>query len=175
MAESCDDGSMRLTYVFFGTPAKRLLTSSQLPPSERVSHTRPSSVPAQRIPGRMGDSASDTIVLYVSAPVTSGVMPPVVFVETRMRIVSRVVRSGEIGYRLSPCCVLLSTRLAPTYSVAAACGEMKYGVFQLKRRSRSVESCFWRARSSATRFRATGDSGCAVSPRSTMIESSMSM
>ena len=84
-----------------------------MPPSLRVNQTLPSSVPAYRSPGRTGDSASDTMVQNVSAPVTSGVMPPVVWVLTRIFIVSRVVRSGEIGYRFSPRFVDFITLLAP--------------------------------------------------------------
>src|SRR5438093_46959 len=75
---------MRLTYVPTGTPPKRPVSSSQLPPSFRVSQTLPSSVPAYNRPGRSGDSASDTIVQYVSAPVTSGVMPPVARAPVRL-------------------------------------------------------------------------------------------
>src|SRR2546425_887390 len=106
---------MRLTYVPAGTPGKRPppVSSSQVPPSFLVSQTLPSSVPAYNTPGRIGDSASDTIVQNVSAPVTSGVTPPVVCVLTRIFIVSRVVRSGEIGYRFSPRLVDFITLLAP--------------------------------------------------------------
>src|SRR3954471_4503747 len=93
---------MRLTYVPGGTPGNRPVSSSQAPPSLRVSQTLPSSVPAYKSPGRNGDSDSDTTVQNVSAPVTSGVTPPVVRVLTRIRIESFVVRSGEIGYRSSP-------------------------------------------------------------------------
>src|SRR5438093_11867614 len=85
---------MRLTYVPTGTPPKRPVSSSQLPPSFRVSQTLPSSVPAYNRPGRSGDSASDTIVQYVSAPVTSGVMPPVVRVLTRS-VERRVGKEGR--------------------------------------------------------------------------------
>ena len=104
---------MRLTYVPAGTPGKRPVRFSHVPPSLRVNQTLPSSVPAYRSPGRTGDSASDTMVQNVSAPVTSGVMPPVVWVLTRIFIVSRVVRSGEIGYRFSPRFVDFITLLAP--------------------------------------------------------------
>src|SRR6266699_1111337 len=85
---------MRLTYVPAGTPGERPVMLSQVPPSFFVIQTLPSSVPAYSTPGRSGDSASDTIVQYVSAPVTSGVTPPVVRVLTRIRIESLVVRSG---------------------------------------------------------------------------------
>src|SRR5438045_9024053 len=81
---------MRLTYVPAGTPGKRPEMLSQLPPSFFVSQTLPSSVPAYRMPGRIGDSASDTIVQNVSAPVTSGVTPPVVRVLTRICIEASV-------------------------------------------------------------------------------------
>src|SRR5437762_12444614 len=84
---------MRLTYVPAGTPGKRPVRFSQLPPSFFVSHTLPSSVPANSRPGRSGDSASDTIVQYVSAPVTSGVMPPVVRVRSEERRVGKECRS----------------------------------------------------------------------------------
>ncbi|SRR5258706_6303801 len=102
---------MRLTYVPADTPTNRPVRFSHAPPSLRVSQTLPSSVPAYSSPGRIGDSASDTMVQNVSAPVTSGVTPPVVWVETRIRIESRVVRSGEIGERLSPRCVDFMTLL----------------------------------------------------------------
>src|SRR5712691_12030105 len=104
---------MRLTYVPAGTPGKRPVMFSQLPPSFFVVQTLPSSVPAYSTPGLSGDSASDTIVQNVSAPVTSGVTPPVVWVLTRIFIVSRVVRSGEIGYRFSPRFVDFITLLLP--------------------------------------------------------------
>src|SRR6476659_8225150 len=102
---------MRFTHVFFGTPAKRVVRFSHVAPSFRDSHTFPSSVPAYSSPARIGDSASAVIVLCVSAPVLSGVMPPVVWVLTLIFIGSRVVRSGEMAIRLSPRAVLLSTRL----------------------------------------------------------------
>src|SRR6266516_3419240 len=105
VAVSKCEGSMRLPYVPAGTPGTRPppppppppVSSSQVPPSFLVSQTLPSSVPAYNTPGRIGDSASDTIVQNVSAPVTSGVTPPVVRVLTRIFIESLVVRSGEIG------------------------------------------------------------------------------
>ena len=79
----------------------------------RVSQTLPSSVPAQRMPGRTADSLSDTTVPYVSAPVASGVMPPVFRIEVSIFAISRFDRSGEIGRRSSPRLVLFMTRLAP--------------------------------------------------------------
>ena len=96
------EGSIRLTYVPGGTPGNRPVRFSHVPPSLRVSQTLPSSVPANSRPGRTGDSASDTMVQYVSAPVTSGVTPPVVCVLTPIFMVSRVVRSGEMANRFSP-------------------------------------------------------------------------
>src|SRR6266852_7984472 len=95
---------MRLTYAPAGTPGKRPppVRLSQLPPSFLVSQTLPSSVPANSNPGRSGDSASDTIVQYVSAPVTSGVTPPVVCIETRIFSESLVVKAGEDLYPISP-------------------------------------------------------------------------
>ena len=113
MAVSKCEGSIRLTYVPAGTPGKRPVKFSHVPPSLRVSQTLPSSVPAYSSPGRSGDSASDTMVQNVSAPVTSGVIPPVVCVLTRIFIVSRVVRSGEIGKRFSPRLVDFITLLLP--------------------------------------------------------------
>src|SRR5712692_5521186 len=104
---------MRLTYVPAGTPGKRPVRFSQVPPSLRVSQTLPSSVPAYNRPGRSGDSASDTMVQKVSAPVTSGVMPPVVRVLTRIFSESRVVKSPEIGNRFSPRLVDFITLLLP--------------------------------------------------------------
>src|ERR1041385_8071620 len=112
---------MRVRYVPGGTPGTRDVSSSHVPPSFRVTHRRPSSVPAYRMPARTGDSFSETMVQYVSAPVASFVMPPVVRVETRIFIVSAVLRSGEIGKRSSPRRVDLSTRLPPTYSVWGLC------------------------------------------------------
>src|SRR3712207_23731 len=100
--ESWREGSMRLTYVLRGTPGKRPVRFSHVPPSLRDTHTLPSSVPAKRMPARTGDSASDTIVPYVSAPVTSGVRPPVRLTERSMAAESAVERSGEIATRLSP-------------------------------------------------------------------------
>jgi len=44
----------------------------------------------------------------------TGTGPPVVFIDTRIFIVSAVERSGEIGKRSSPRLVDLSTRLPPT-------------------------------------------------------------
>src|SRR5574341_1856665 len=113
VSESCGDGSMRLTYVPAGTPGKRPVRSSHLPPSFQLIQTLPSSVPAKRMPGRMGDSLSETLVAYVSAPLTSGVIPPVVRRETRIFIVSAKVKSCEMGYISSPRLVDLRTRLAP--------------------------------------------------------------
>jgi len=49
---------------------------------------------------------------------------------------------------------------------------MKYGVFQLKRRSSAVESVCWRVRIAAMRCFCCGVSGLVVSPRSTNTESS---
>src|SRR5207245_10958983 len=124
---------MRLTYEPAGTPGKRPVRFSHVPPSLRVSQTLPSSVPAYSKPGRAGDSASDTIVQKVSAPVTSGVTPPVVCVLTRIFIVSRVVKSGEIGYRFSPRVVDFITLLLPASNVVGLCAEVKSGVLQFQR------------------------------------------
>src|SRR5258708_12947233 len=93
---------MRLTYVPAGAPANRPVRFSQAPPSLRVSQTLPSSVPAYSKPGRIGDSTSDTMVQNVSAPVTSGVTPPVVCVDTLIFSESSVLRPPHIGYRFSP-------------------------------------------------------------------------
>src|SRR5262249_60601387 len=98
---------------------------------------------------RIGDSFNDTIVQYVSAPVASLVMPPVVRVDTRIFTVSAVLRSGEIGKKSSPRFVDLSTRFPPTYSVDGLCGEMRYGVVQLKRRASAGEAVFCRVPKSA--------------------------
>src|SRR3954463_985689 len=97
VAVSKCDGSTRLTHVFFGTPGKRVVISVHCPPSFVVSHTLPSSVPTQRIPGRTGDSATVVIVPWVSAPELSRVMPPVRRVLMMIRAESRVERSGEMG------------------------------------------------------------------------------
>src|SRR6266513_2960358 len=93
---------MRLTYVPAGTPGKRPVRFSHVPPSLRVNQTLPSSVPAYNSPGRTGDSASDTIVQNVSAPVTSGVTPPVVCVLAppqlgEARALRRRGRLGRVG------------------------------------------------------------------------------
>src|SRR5688500_5646009 len=119
--ESNRDGSTLLTQRFGGTPGKRPVRSSHVAPSYFVTQTLPSSVPAYRIPGRTGDSLIETIVLCVSAPVASLVMPPVRSragvpsglrpVLMRMRFASCVDRSGEIGRRLSPISTDLKTRL----------------------------------------------------------------
>ena len=50
------------------------------------------------------------MVEWVSAPVTSGVIPPVVSVLTRIFMVSAVVRSGEITSKCSPRSVETMTR-----------------------------------------------------------------
>jgi len=91
------DGSTRATQVFLGTPGKRVVMSVQVPPSFVVSQTFPSSVPTQRIPGRIGDSPIVVIVPCVSAPELSRVIPPVVLVLAMMRAESLVERSAEIG------------------------------------------------------------------------------
>src|SRR3954447_9814678 len=124
-------------------PAKRDIgICSHVAPSFFVTQKFPSSVPAARKPGRTYDSASATTVPYVSAPVASSVMPPVLFMLVSIFAKFFFERSGEIGYRLSPRCVDLSTRLPPTYMTSALCGERKYGVSQLKRTSSSAESAF---------------------------------
>src|SRR6478736_47875 len=97
VAESKCEGSTRLTHVFAGSPGNRFVRSVHKPPSFVVIQTLPSSVPAKRIPGRIGDSASVVIVPYVSAPVASRVTPPVSLVLMMMRAESLVERSGEIG------------------------------------------------------------------------------
>src|SRR5450756_911519 len=79
---------MRDTYVPAGTPFTLAVCSVHEPPSFHDDQRRPSSVPAYRMPGRSGDSLSDTMVPNVSAPVASVVMPPVVLVDTRIFIVS---------------------------------------------------------------------------------------
>src|SRR5690349_9786497 len=95
-------------------PGKRDIgIGSHVAPSLRVVHTLPSSVPAQRRPGLMYDSCSTTTVPYVSAPVASIVMPPVLRIDVSIFAICFLERSGEIGYRLSPRCVLLRTRLPP--------------------------------------------------------------
>ena len=130
-----------------GTPFTFAVCSVQLPPSFQDDQTRPSSVPAKRMPGRSGDSLSDTIVPNVSAPVASVVMPPVVLVEMRILVVSAYDRSGEMKNMSSPCLVDFSTRLAPKYITDGLCGEMKNGVFQFHRMSASTESFRCAARS----------------------------
>src|SRR4051812_20268899 len=97
-----------------GSPGKRVAgMASHGEPSLRENHTLPSSVPAQRNPGRTYDSARATTVPYVSAPVASSVMPPVFFMLVSILPISRLDRSGEIGKRLSPHCVLFRTLLPP--------------------------------------------------------------
>src|SRR5512147_2553186 len=120
----------------------------------------------------MYDSASVVIVPYVSAPVASFVTPPVESIENLTFAISRLLRSGEIGYRSSPRAVDLSTLCAPTYILVGKCGYRKYGVFQLKHRSKAVESFCCAARKAATRVRWSLVAGLAVSPRTVRIESS---
>src|SRR5678809_156025 len=114
---------MRLTYTSPGArPGNRFAgICSHAAPSFLVTHTLPSSVPAARKPGRTYDSASATTVPYVSAPVASSVMPPVLFMLVSILAICFLDRSGEIGYRLSPRCVDLSTRLPPMYTTSALC------------------------------------------------------
>ena len=131
---------MRDTYEPAGTPVNLPVTSSHAAPSLFVNHTRPSSVPANKSPGRIGDSFSDTTVPNVSAPVTSGVMPPVVRSATCSLAESAYESSGETGNISSPYLTLLSTRLAPKYNVAGLCLEMMYGVFQFHRSAYAMES-----------------------------------
>src|SRR5207249_10640607 len=92
---------MRLTYVPAGTPEKRPVILSHVPPSFLVTQTLPSSVPTNNSPGRSGDSPSDTIVQYVSAPVTPGVSPRVVSILARIFIELVAARWGEVGHRPS--------------------------------------------------------------------------
>src|ERR1035437_3992574 len=124
------------------------------------------------MPGRTGDSLSETMFANVSAPVASVVMPPVVRVEMRIFMVSAYDRSGEMGYMSSPIFVDLSTRFAPRYSTSWLCFEMKNGVFQFQRRSRSVESRFCCSLMVSIFFLSAGTSGLAVSGHCTRIESS---
>src|SRR5215207_6750298 len=82
-------------------------------PSFCVVHTLPSSVPAISQPARTYDSASATTVPYVSAPVASRVIPPVLVMLVSIFPHCFLERSGEIGNRLSPRYVDFSTRLPP--------------------------------------------------------------
>src|ERR1035437_9751277 len=163
---------MRDTYVPAGTPVMFLVSSFQVPPSFHEIQRRPSSVPAKMMPGRIGDSLSDTMLAKVSAPVASVVMPPVVCVEMRIFVVSAEERSGEIGYMSSPIFVDFSTRFAPKYSTCGLCFEMRNGVFQFQRMSRSTESRCCGARNPSTRFFSSFDSGLVVSGHCTTTESS---
>ncbi len=100
------DASRRLTQVPFGTPGTFARTLAQVAPPSRVICTFPSSVPTQMMPGRMGDSAIVMIVQWVSAPVSSIVMPPVAFMLPPCRgpslSLSLVVRSGLMICQWSP-------------------------------------------------------------------------
>src|SRR5678816_2142992 len=142
---------MRLTYTSPGArPGNRFAgICSHAAPSFLVTHTLPSSVPAARKPGFTYDSASATTVPYVSAPVASTVMPPVVFVLTSIFFMSCLDRSGETENMLSPRWVDLKTWLPPTYTTSLLCGDRKNGVSQLNRVIELRESCFWCARRSA--------------------------
>src|SRR5574339_725764 len=82
-------------------------------PSFCVVQTLPSSVPAISQPDLTYDSASATTVPYVSAPVASRVMPSVFVMLVSIFPHCFLDRSGEIGCRLSPRHVDLSTRLPP--------------------------------------------------------------
>jgi hypothetical protein len=99
VSESKCDGSMRLTYTSpDASPGNRFAgICSHVAPSLRVTQTLPSSVPAARKPGRTYDSASATTVPYVSAPVASSVMPPVLFMLVSIFAHCFFDRSGEIG------------------------------------------------------------------------------
>ena len=68
----------------------------QVTPPLRVSWTLPSSVPTQIRPGTFGDSDTVMMVQWVSAPVTSGVRPPVGLAPPYWAFLalSFVVRSG---------------------------------------------------------------------------------
>ena len=112
MSESKCDGSIRLTYTSPAASPGNCVAGicSQVAPSFRVIQTLPSSVPAYRKPGRTDDSASATTVPYVSAPVASSVMPPVLFMLVSIFAICFFDRSGEIGYRLSPRFVDFITR-----------------------------------------------------------------
>src|SRR5258708_12830177 len=132
---------MRETYTsLLGNPANRSLKFSHEPPSLWVTQTLPSSVPASSRPGLTYDSASVTTVPYVSAPVTSGVTPPVNFSAVSMRARSCLERSGEMVNISSPRLSDLNTLLPPRYITCGLCGERKNGEFRLKRVCRSVES-----------------------------------
>src|SRR5688500_20214876 len=99
----------------------------------------------------MYDSASDTIVPYVSAPVASSVMPPVFRIDVSIFAISFFDRSGEIANRLSPRCIDFITRLLAVYITCGLCGDRKHGVVQVQRSESSAEWVFCRVRSSALR------------------------
>ncbi len=76
-------------------------TLVQVTPPLRVTWTLPSSVPTQIRPGRRGDSEMVMMVQWVSAPVTSGVIPPVGLAWVIL-VLSLVVRSGLMIIQWSP-------------------------------------------------------------------------
>ena len=108
------DSVTRLTHLR-GRPAS---IRRQFAPPSVVSQTRPVSVPPANIPATRGDSMS-----IVSAPVGA---------------VDRSALGGSPSSPLTavqvvPRSVVRSTRLPAAYSVRGSCGEMKNGVYQLKR------------------------------------------
>jgi len=106
-----------------------------------------------------------------SAPVTSGVIPPVVVELISICSASARVRSGEMGTKSSPILVDFSTRFAPAYTTSGLLGESRYGVFQLKRSCRLAESAVARACSSAMRWACSLGIGCMLSGHTIAIES----
>src|SRR5690242_20925619 len=118
---------MRLTYRPAGAPRRFAVRSLQFLPPSAVTHSLPSSVPAHTCPACFADSVSATTVQCVSAP-----DPPV-----SSFFGSIVLRSGlAISQRL-PRSSRRNTWLPPSHSTLGSCGEIRNGVFQLKRKRAS--------------------------------------
>src|SRR5205823_7947622 len=97
------DGSIRTTHCPRAGSGKLLVSSVHLPPSFSVIQRRPSSVPAQSNPARLGDSATEKTTPELSAPL------PTAFV----LFGSLCVRAGLITEYFSIRSVSLKTQLPP--------------------------------------------------------------
>ena len=82
------------THVPSGTLLIRSPTSSHSPPPDRVTWTRPSSVPTQISSSSTGLGAMVRIVVWFSAPVSSIVIPPL-SADVRRKMSSRIKELAE--------------------------------------------------------------------------------
>src|SRR4249920_2658063 len=96
-ASKCD-GSIFTIVPQTGIPVMFFVTSVQVPPPCRVSHTLPSLVPAQISPRCNGDGAIDQTSSPENCPRLSGTIPP----DDTMRVGSCVERSGLITDHVWP-------------------------------------------------------------------------